>query len=256
MLTRVLFTILSASIASATFAEEVTETISAPASTEYCVEQTSVRGDYDNFIIDHNLVVSPEDVFEPGDVYVGVRFKSRPGEIWLLSKEHGWRKINSDADLASAQFAEYEQLQLVIPVSAFYEPTNISAAIGEGEIWVGYGLRGEDGTPKDSFEEMVENRRYSLIWQSPLSPDDMPKSGVPNASTTLCFDTTEVTKRYDTIIARIPSGEVTEERWVDIDPPMVTIPPGEVIEGPAVNLDMPMVRIPSGEVTEAPPIEE
>jgi hypothetical protein len=221
-----------------------------------------VRGWCDNLVIDHNLVISPENVLEPGNVFIGARFKSKPGELWLLSEDKGWLKINSDADLENAQYAQFDQLQLVIPVSVFYDPTDISAAIGEGEIWAGYGLRGEAGTSRESFKDMAESGRYSLVWQAPNSLSDAPKSGAISSSAILCFNTSEVMRISDQILTDtndfrvgLPMGKTVPAPSLSPDEVTVGIPPGETIPGTPVNRDEITVGLPIGSIIEAPPLE-
>lgn len=249
-LPRLSLTLLCASIASVSFAEEVTEMFTAPSPTQYCVEQTSVRGSYSNLVIDHNLIVAPKDTLKSGDVFIGVRFQSRPGELWLLSSDGGWRKINGDADLANAQYVEYEQLPLVVPVSAFYDPTDISAAIGDGQIWVGYGLSGEAGTPQDSFAEMVESHRYNLIWEAPNSLNEAPRGGIRNIVATLCFNTSTVVRVSDqfTVDTQPIRGGDGPELSVD---PITAIPPIRDAEGPTLSVD-PITAIPPIRDAEGP----
>ncbi|MDR0779555.1 MAG: hypothetical protein LBF16_02525 [Pseudomonadales bacterium] len=184
--------ILCSSIAAITSAADFTETLSS----QYCVKQTSVRGDYANLIIDHNLTIAPEDRRKTGDIYVAARFK-KSGEWWLLGDNMQWRKANSEADLRSAARLSYAQLPPVVPVQVFYDPADIRSVAGDGEIWVGYGLRKSTESLDVSFAEMVAKQRYNLLWEAP--PQNMdPELGVriDQSTTLLCFDISDVTNTF------------------------------------------------------------
>ncbi|MDR0779554.1 MAG: hypothetical protein LBF16_02520 [Pseudomonadales bacterium] len=205
LISRFSVAILCSSIVAIASAEDfpgigpTTTTITSAESSYYCFPQTSVRGNYDSLIIDHNVIIPPEDQSKSGTIFVGARFKSKPGDLWLLHPSYEWRKVNSDADLASAMYYSFEKLPLVVPISVFYGPADIRAAIGDGEIWVGYGLGSfADQTSKAAFDDMTKNQRYSLLWEAPPSLTYMPQSGLSNSLSRLCFNVNEVLKIGDT----------------------------------------------------------
>jgi hypothetical protein len=180
----------AAAIVSTVNAQEIT-TSAVP--TEYCIPQTFVRGDHDALVIDHNLIIPAEDQFRKADIYVGARFKSRPGELWLLSGIR-WRRIETEADLHNAAANAFEELPLVVPVTVFYKPTDVSAAIGDGQIWVGYGFRSVTQQSEASFAEMQASKRYRLLWESP-EPPYTPALGLRDPYARLCIETSKVARR-------------------------------------------------------------
>ncbi|MGJ0431539.1 hypothetical protein [Methylobacter sp.] len=133
---------------------------------EYCFEQTSLRGGLDRTIQDHHLIVPPEDHFKLGDVFVGFRRKSEPDKLWLYGIFGNWIDSNDTQYLYSRSVYSMRKLEPVIDVSIFLDPTDVTEFVGDGEIWVGYGLRkGETSTEEDSFQDMMDNQRYYRLWQ-------------------------------------------------------------------------------------------
>lgn len=189
---------------------DIKETFTSAGSTEYCVPQTFVRGSYDNLVIDYNLIVAEDHHFETGDVFVGARFKSRPEELWLL-RGITWRRITQDEDLSNSSHKNFEELPLIVPVTVFYRPTDISAAIDDGEIWVGYGLRDFGENARVAFDEMVASQRYHRVWQAPPANYE-PTAGVdPELSGILCIKTEEVEKTILVVTANPEVPEGTED---------------------------------------------
>ena len=74
------------------------------------------------------------------------------------------------------------QLQPVIPTSISYDPINISALIGDGEIWVGCGLRSETESWREAFDEMTRNQRFDILWEI-----GVPSLPFPSAGYTACY---------------------------------------------------------------------
>ena len=61
------------------------EVIQSSEPTDYCITQTLIRGDYQNLIIDHNLIIPEEDHLKAADIFVAARLKSDPESFcWLL----------------------------------------------------------------------------------------------------------------------------------------------------------------------------
>ena len=237
--------LLCSSICATTMAADFTETTTSSAPTQYCVQQTSVRGSFENLVIDHHLIIPPDDHFKSADVFVGARFKSRPNELWLLSGIR-WRKIESAADITNAEYRHFSELPLVVPISVFYEPMDVSAAIGDGEIWVGYGLRSATETTQKSFEDMKAHQRYSLLWEARPAPNT-PASGIRNASATLCIETTEVTAIFH--VVQNPTGPVRElpldgvfavPNPVDLGEPVSLYPETATPNPPAPGREVPL----------------
>lgn len=161
--------------------------------TEYCMPETTIRGDFSNVVIDHNLIVPPADQFKRADIYVGARFKSRPNELWLLSGLT-WRKIVTESDLANSAANTFEALPLIVPITVTYEPMDVSPDRGDLEILVGYGFRSATDSNLVSYNEMLQSERYSVLWEA-LGSFYTPDLGIRNPRARICLKTSEVNKR-------------------------------------------------------------
>ncbi|MFA7239941.1 MAG: hypothetical protein WC091_07495, partial [Sulfuricellaceae bacterium] len=107
----------------------------------------------------YKFLVAASDHYKEGDVFVGFRQRSVPGVLWLKDG-NGWVKY----DGAPRQTASYK-LDPMISLNIIPKPTDVSAFYEDGEVLVGYGLRTKAGaTATDSFQEMVDNDRFSIIW--------------------------------------------------------------------------------------------
>lgn len=173
---------------------------------EYCFPQTSVKselGKFDRVLLDHNLIINEEDHFKTGDIFVGFRRKSQPDTLWLTD---GTSWLNA-ADTSDATPKAYPvilpngdgKLQPVMPIAFSNEPIDVSAYVGDGEVWVGYGLRAEGETWEKSYEDMVSNRRFNKIWEI-TGPTTA--SGLPSDLPTICLmaikmRTTVITAGHD-----------------------------------------------------------
>lgn len=189
LLTTVCFLGIAASQADTS---ETTE-FSAPA--EYCFPQTSLRGEFDKIILDHHVIIPPEDHFKSGDIFVGARFKSQPDTLWLTNGVSWW---NADDDIDNPgpkAYSSFSKLQPVIPVLVNYTPADVSAFVGDGEIWVGYGLRSEAETWRESFEEMKSSQRFSLLWEIGVAGSTLPSPivGLHSLLPTICLTATKMT---------------------------------------------------------------
>lgn len=180
----------SALLLSALSSQADTVKYSAPA--EYCFPQTSVRselGKFDKVILDHNLIVNEQDHFKSGDIFVGFRRKSQPDILWLLTNGTSWLNASDNSVTTSKAHSGYAKLQPVIPITLSHEPIDVSAYVGDGEVWVGYGLRSEGETWEKSYQEMINNRRFNKIWEITGST---PASGLPGDLLTICLTATEM----------------------------------------------------------------
>ena len=138
-----------------------------PAS-EYCFPQTSTVSElykFDKVFLSHNLIVHKEDYFKEGDIYVGFIDTRQPETIWLTPEGRDWVNAN-DAQPTfflrlSSSDNDRSKLKPIMPIT-FTEPIDVSAYVGYGQIWVGYGLKVEG---KSSFEEMMQNQRFEPIWE-------------------------------------------------------------------------------------------
>lgn len=174
------------------------ETTIFPESAEYCFPQTSLHREFTdsgfNLSLNYHLIIQNADHANAGDVFVGARFKSRPDELWLLSG-NVWR--NSDDKVVSwpSVYVRYDdQLPPIVPISLSYDPVAVST-FGDGEIWVGYGLRtNKNPTPEafqESFDEMMRSQRFSLLWE--MKPGKTPFPGELHAeSSKICLKATQM----------------------------------------------------------------
>ncbi|WP_442497215.1 hypothetical protein [Methylobacter sp. sgz302048] len=133
---------------------------------QYCFEQTTLRGAPDKTILDHHLLIPPEDHLKTGDVFVGFRRNSQPDALWLYNGST-WVAADDNQYPYSKAFIISSKLESVIPTSiSYYAPIDVAEFAGDGEIWVGYGLRKDaEATEEDSFQDMISNRRYYRVWQ-------------------------------------------------------------------------------------------
>ena len=152
---------------------------------EYCFEQTSLRGGLDRTILEHHLIVAPEDHFKAGEVFVGFRRKSEPDKLWLYSSWGAWSDSDDDQFLYSKSVYSMQKLEPVINVSIFLDPTDVTEFVGDGEIWVGYGLRKDEIEAPDevAFQDMMDNQRYYRLWQI---------GGSIEKNSTICLTTTQM----------------------------------------------------------------
>ncbi|MGZ5051966.1 MAG: hypothetical protein ACXWF8_04705 [Methylobacter sp.] len=135
--------------------------------TEYCFEQTVLRGDLDKTTLDYNLIIDTNDQFKNGNVFVGFRRRSQPDALWL-SNGTSWSAYDSGNPVdvyANSYLTRYGSLQPVMHLPIIYLPQDLTAFAGDGEIWVGYGLRNSaTETVKDAYQDMINNQRYKMIW--------------------------------------------------------------------------------------------
>ncbi|UJP08477.1 MAG: hypothetical protein LZF84_05085, partial [Nitrosomonas sp.] len=176
------FLLASALLLSGMSSQADTVKFSAPA--QYCFPQTSVRselGKFDKVILDHNVIINEQDHFKNGDIFVGFRRKSQPDVIWLTD---GISWLNA-ADTANTTPKNYPvilpngdgTLQPVMPITLSNEPVDVSAYVGDGEVWVGYGLKPAGETWEKSYADMISNNRFNKIWDITGST---PASGLPD----------------------------------------------------------------------------
>jgi len=208
------FLLASALLLSALSSQADIVKFSAPA--EYCFPQTSVRselGKLDKVILDHNLIVNEQDHFKSGDIFVGFRRKSQPDILWLTNGT-SWLNAADNSDTTPKAYSIIlpngdGKLQPIMPITLSNEPIDVSAYVGDGEVWVGYGLRAGGETWEKSYEEMISNRRFNKIWEITGST---PTSGLPGDLLTICLMATEMKTTINTIGFDLP-GEVV----LDID---------------------------------------
>lgn len=186
---------------------------------EICFPRTSLHADFDkllhaelnksiNVMLDHNLIIPKEDHFKKGLVFVGFRLKSQPDALWLLDGEN-WTKHNNfnsrpftEPPKPFSRFVPFatqpeERLQPLMPTNISRYPVDVSAYIGDGEIWIGYGLSSETEasqessdipavkTSQDIFDEMIDSGRFKAIWNV---------GDLLDTFSTICLSITELTE--------------------------------------------------------------
>lgn len=132
-----------------------------------CLFKTELHGNLSQTTLTHNLIIAENDRFKAGDVFVGFLRNSRPGELWLLTDNQTWPKYDgaNPATFAPNGIVSAGGLKPVIELPIIPLPRDLTAFSGDGEIWVGYGLRNSaSATEKDSFQDMLNHRRYDKIW--------------------------------------------------------------------------------------------
>lgn len=181
-------------VASATHADEFNIKFASPG--KICFPQSYLYAETNNFksvMLNHYLIVRKEDHYKTGDVFVGFRLKSQPDVLWLHGGGARWTKYKNGQVpeyYSNSPFIPIGKLQPVISTSISHHPIDVSLYVGDGELWVGYGLRSESETAQVSFDEMLSSNRFNLIWEignpklEPRNPVDV---------STICLTMTEMT---------------------------------------------------------------
>jgi hypothetical protein len=127
---------------------------------ERCFSQSEAQGGLNQLTFDHYLILAAADQFKNGDVFVGFRLRSRLDLLWLSQSGGIWSTYNADP------VAYYSgELQPIMRTSIIPQPMDLTMFSGDGELLVGYGLRNSAAaTVKDSFQDMVSNQRYRVVW--------------------------------------------------------------------------------------------
>lgn len=182
-----------------------------------CFPQTSLRAEldrYNNVILDHYVVISKEHHFKEGLVFVGFRLKSKPDELWLFSgttwvKYHN-NLIDSSPEpfIPQVQTIPTGQLQPIMPTTISMAPIDPSAYVGDGEIWIGYGLGSSTGVA-EIFFEMIGSNRFERIWEIGKRLNEGESS-----PSNICLTITEMAE-IDHLVGTFP---IPNETGPDIEP--------------------------------------
>ncbi|MBF6649107.1 hypothetical protein [Methylobacter sp. BlB1] len=163
----------------------------------YCFPQTTRRGKLDKTFLDYHLLIAPEDHLKTGDIFVGFRRNSQPDALWLYNGST-WVAADDNQYPYHKAFIPLSTLEPIIPTSISTSgPVDVTEFAGDGEIWVGYGLRKDaEATEEDSFQDMISNQRYYRVWQIGDSDAEAKES-------TICLPISQmtVTTGYMEIIA-------------------------------------------------------
>ncbi len=119
------------------------------------------------------LPEKPEHTGQRIDVFVGFRLESSPDQWWLLAggDTPAWSKYAAGIDpvayLDNVLLTPSPWNALPIDSAPADASMDLNAAITNGSIYIGYGLRGAvNGSLSASFQEMLDNRRMGRIWFS------------------------------------------------------------------------------------------
>lgn len=174
------------------------ETTIFPEPAEYCFPQTSLHREFTeggfNLSLNYHLIIPNENHAKAGDIFVGARFKNKPNELWLLSGNI-WRNTEDKIVSWPSVYVRYDdQLPPIVPISLSYDP-KIVGTFGDGEIWIGYGLRTERNPThedfQESFDEMMRSGRFSLLWE--IKAEGKPYPGeLHGESSKICLKATQM----------------------------------------------------------------
>lgn len=87
--------------------------------------------------------------------------------MWLLGNDLTWSAYDSAKPINFDPYAITTSGPLLplMPVPIIPLPLDLTVFSGDGEIWVGYGLRNSaDATVKDAYQDMINNQRYKKVW--------------------------------------------------------------------------------------------
>lgn len=142
---------------------------------DFCFYPGEWNGDLSAASMKYRLIIAPENQQKFGDLYVGFRRSSDPNSLWLygytvnpstgFGTPSDW--VQFDAAKVPPTYAMNQSLQPVMSVNAFPAPMDLRRFDGDGEVLVGYGMRseGSNSSPRDSFKDMVDNRRYAAVFK-------------------------------------------------------------------------------------------
>lgn len=139
---------------------------------QYCFSQLEWSGDLSKTTLSYHLIIEPQHHFKEGDVFIGFRNMTRSGQGWDAMWLRGnLAPYNTPFDWYSYGTGQeipvmYRGiLQPIIPVSIVSQPIDLTEWVYKGEFMAGYGLRvTPDATATDSFQEMLDNKRYHTVW--------------------------------------------------------------------------------------------
>ena len=193
-----LYILLALCVAVTSQASEFETEYSIPDNFEYCFSEVVIEGGYEDLKFNYNFVIENEDhVNNFGNVFVAARFESMPGKWWLKSSGR-WTQYNEIEDVTPESSYFNGNLPRIITISIFNGREDVSAMIGDAELWLGYGL-GSD--PSVAFDEMLNNERFSLVWQADVRH---PEIGLTAPMANLCISPTKLVKK----IIHLTTGDI------------------------------------------------
>lgn len=141
---------------------------------KYCFPQGAWSGDFRNFTMRYHLLSSPNEQGKYSDIFLGFRQKSQLDKLWLfgfsvsnagVTTPSNW--VQYDKKQTPVVYAMGQNISAVTKINIIEKAVNLQALEGDGEILIGYGLRNNMYTtsPTDSFEEMLSNNRFKVIFQ-------------------------------------------------------------------------------------------
>jgi hypothetical protein len=139
-----------------------------------CFNLGEWTGDLGKAVLRYRLVIAPEHQRRYGDIFVGLRRRSAPDKLWLYGfsldasgrvSSLDWRLYDGQSVPMAAEMGQ--SFSAIHTVDILPRATDLTSLAGDAELLLGYGVRNNavGSTPADAFKEMVDARRYSVIWQ-------------------------------------------------------------------------------------------
>lgn len=125
----------------------------------YVIAQKEWRGDLTQLTFDYHLLISGDNEFRAGNIFVAFRLRSQPDNWWFLGQDGNWSMYTPGVTPPSYSGGI---LQPVTRVSILRQPADVSAFAGDGEFWVGWGF--SEVSFEASFQDMLSNARCGMVW--------------------------------------------------------------------------------------------
>lgn len=131
---------------------------------DYCFWQSEWRDSLDvralSFV--YHALIAESDYSKEGDVFFAFQQSKAPNSIWFLQAD-GWKAYTPGT--APLPYLS-GQLAPIVPIRTDIRPADLTGLDGNGEFWVGYGLRSTSlATVADSYQEMLDSKRSALLWR-------------------------------------------------------------------------------------------
>lgn len=110
--------------------------------------------------LDYTIVTEAADINSDRDAFV-VLSSSTQG-LWLLNSSGIWRQYSPGqyVETAAAPLAKSDPfLRLEI-----FKNNDLSVLPADAQLYVGYGILAKGGTTSTAFQEMLDSKRFELIW--------------------------------------------------------------------------------------------
>lgn len=126
----------------------------------YYVQQHEWRGDLTQLTFDYHLLLEGDNAFRTGSVFVAFHLRSQPDNWWFLDSVGNWVMYipGITPPIYSGRY-----INPVERIAILREPTDVSAFIGDGEFWVGWGF--SEISDEAAFQDMLDNGRAIMVWR-------------------------------------------------------------------------------------------